>query len=209
MQCLVAVEKYKGEPYSEIIKFPSKKNRKERKVRELRISVLPNVPKSLENREKLWICRKHFSPNCEWVTVRGGRRPNEPQSIFDGIPKSCLKQVKENQTRTRLSSSSEARAKTQKQRREDDKDKIKTLSNFFRYVDSKIEKNFRVLQKDNHVSLPMTEEFGSKVIFFFFYSGRWIRRSVFFNCFERKSMEWQFQRTTLIYKRIVFFINGR
>ena len=56
-------------------------------------------------------CRKHFNPHCEWVTVRGGRRPNEPPSIFDEIPKSCLKQVKEKQRRTKLSSS-EARAKT-------------------------------------------------------------------------------------------------
>ena len=46
------------------------------------------------------------------------------------------------------------------------------LSNFVRYVDSKIEKNFRVFQKDNQVSLQWQMNLEIK-LFSFFYSGRY------------------------------------
>ena len=29
-----------------------------------------------------------------WKTTQGGKRPAEPPSIFEGVPKSCVKQIK-------------------------------------------------------------------------------------------------------------------
>ena len=42
---------------------------------------------------------------CPFVTVPGGERPSGPPSVFDGIPKSCLKQIKSNPRKTKLASS--------------------------------------------------------------------------------------------------------
>ena len=48
----------------------------------------------------------HF--NCEWVLVKGGKRPKEPPSKFPGVPKLVLKQVTSIPRPT--SSTSESRA---------------------------------------------------------------------------------------------------
>ena len=76
---------YRGEPYSQVVKFPTDRNERSKWI-----SALPNDPKTLLKRTEL--CVKHF--NCAWKTTQGGKRPAEPPSIFEGVPKSCVKQVK-------------------------------------------------------------------------------------------------------------------
>ena len=67
---------------------------------------MPNK-ESLMRLKEIYICETHF--NCEWVSVKGGKRPKEPPSRFPGIPKSFLKQVTSAPRPT--SSTSESRAK--------------------------------------------------------------------------------------------------
>ncbi|KAI6648188.1 hypothetical protein LOD99_11997 [Oopsacas minuta] len=68
---------------------------------------MPNENESLRRLKEIYICERHF--NCEWVSVKGGKRPKEPPSIFPGVPKSVLKQVTSAPRPT--SSTSESRAK--------------------------------------------------------------------------------------------------
>ena len=57
-------------------------------------------------------CTSHF--DCDRVTIRGGRRPSQPCSIFPGVSKSCLKEVHESQ-RTTQNSTVEVRQQKQQQ----------------------------------------------------------------------------------------------
>ena len=76
---------YRGEPYSPMVSFPN-----DEQERHAWICAMPNRPESLRDRSKLWICASHF--DCDWITVKGGKRPAGPPTVFKDIPKSCLKQ---------------------------------------------------------------------------------------------------------------------
>ena len=99
---------YNGEPYSPMVKFPSRDNENEK---DDWIKAMPNTRESLMKLKEVWICKKHFDPNCEWKTIKGGKRPSVPPSIFDGVPKSCLK----NPASTRRSTSSLSEVRMQNQ----------------------------------------------------------------------------------------------
>ena len=88
---------YNGEPYSPMVKFPSRDNENEKDDWDDWIKAMPNTPESLMKLKEVWICKKHFDPNCEWKTIKGGKLPSMPPSIFDGVPKSCLKNQLEGQ----------------------------------------------------------------------------------------------------------------
>ena len=83
---------YNGEPYSQMVKFPSRI--KEEEEWKERITAIPNPLKSLLKRKEIYICQKHFHPDCKWKQIRGGKHPDEPPSIFENVPSSCLKQRK-------------------------------------------------------------------------------------------------------------------
>ena len=78
---------YRGEPYSQVVKFPTDRNERSKWI-----SASPNEPKILLKRKELWMWVKHF--DCAWKTTQGGKRHAEPPSIFEGVPKSCVKQIK-------------------------------------------------------------------------------------------------------------------
>ena len=156
---------YTGEPYCDVVKFPSKDNVEAKKIRDTWISAMPNDPKTLIKRKTIYTCKKHFVPNCKWITVQGGKRPDEPPSIFSGIPKSCLKQVKAKERATRLSSSHTRSAKQKE--RELEKDKIKNFTNFMENIAANVDKRFHVIKNGNdELTLSMTNDLGSQVILF-------------------------------------------
>lgn len=84
--CFGCKRNYDGTPYVKVISFP-----KDPEERERWILAIPNEKESLRHLKEIFICETHF--NCEWVSIKGGKRPKEPPSIFPGIPKSTLKQV--------------------------------------------------------------------------------------------------------------------
>ena len=69
---------YTGEPYSDVVKFPSKANVEDKKIRDTWNSAMPNNLKTLIKRKPIYICKKHFDPNCKWIIIRG-KRSDEPQ----------------------------------------------------------------------------------------------------------------------------------
>ncbi|KAI6660149.1 hypothetical protein LOD99_10541 [Oopsacas minuta] len=77
---------YRCEPYTKVVPFPSDEDE-----RDGWIDAMPNERSSLLQLSQIYACYHHF--DCEWVTVKGGKRPSQPPSIFPGVPKSCLKQV--------------------------------------------------------------------------------------------------------------------
>ena len=106
----------RGEPYTKTVSFPT-----DQETRSKWITALPNDSRTLVGRKEIWICVTHFEG--EWVTMRGGKRPLNPPSIFPGVTKSCFKQVKYKERQTTCSSA-EARRKSQDKANEQ-KDKIK------------------------------------------------------------------------------------
>ena len=104
---------YKGEPYSKVVKFP-----KDEATRQAWIDAMPNDPETLKDRKDIYICAAHFEG--KWISVKGGKYPANPPSIFPGIPKSCFIQ---SHSSPRQAITSEVRAKRVKQL-QDDSDKI-------------------------------------------------------------------------------------
>ena len=93
---------YDGTPYVKVISFPKDKDERERWI-----LAMPNEKGSLERLKDIYVCESHF--DCEWISVRGGKRPKEPPSIFKGVPKSALRQVS-SAPRSTACSTTEARA---------------------------------------------------------------------------------------------------
>ena len=85
-----------------MVKFP-----KDALARQAWIDAMPNDPETLKYRKgDIWICASHF--DCDYLKIRGGKRPSLPPSIFPNIPKSCFKQT---QTTPRDAVTAEVRAK--------------------------------------------------------------------------------------------------
>ena len=111
---------YSCEPYTKTVSFPT-----DEETRSKWIIALPNDTRTLVGRKEIWINVTHFEG--ESVTMRGGKRPLNPPSIFPGVTKSCLKQVQYKE-RQSTCSSAEARRKTQ-EKQMNKKIKSKTLEN--------------------------------------------------------------------------------
>ena len=126
------------------------------------ITALPNEPKTLLQRKELWICAKHFS--CEWKKTQGGKRPSEPPSIFEGIPKSCMKQTK-NTPRTTSATTSESR----RQREEQLNNKLDQIKDFKHFVDnaSNYAESFNFVKSERKLSMFLTDTLGKTVVQFF------------------------------------------
>ena len=52
-----------------------------------------NEPCALEKFARINVRVDHFPKNCDQFTISGRKVPAESQSIFRGVPKSCLNQV--------------------------------------------------------------------------------------------------------------------
>ena len=102
---------------------------------------MPNAnPDKLKLRKALFICK--LFPNCKWIKTQGGSRPDEPPSIFEGIAKSCLKQVQSKPRRTKLSSS-DARS-TITTAKESENDKIRSFNNFVEGIGANVDTTFNI-----------------------------------------------------------------
>ena len=152
--------RYNGEPYSQMIKLPCRV--KEEEEWKEWITAMPNPPKTLENRRELYICQKHFHPNCEWKKIRGGKRPDEPPCIFENVPNSCLKPRKLRRSTTSTSSDTRHQKEID---REIEQDKIKDFNDLSDHVLSRVSEKIDVIKNENNISLFMTDDTGSKVRF--------------------------------------------
>ena len=110
-----------NEPYSSLVSFP-----KDEETRNLWIDTVSNDRKTLESHKEIWICASHF--DCPWIIVKGGRRPANPPSLFEGIPKSRSQQ--EGKQRTTTSTTLEVR-KTKQEECEKQHDMITNYAIFF------------------------------------------------------------------------------
>ena len=114
----------------------------------------------LSSRKEVWICAKHF--NCEWVTVKGGKCPNGPPTIFD-VPKLCIKQTLSSPRATKTATA-EARLLNQRMF-EDKSDKINDFENICTNIEIRYNA-FRAYRKGNDLTLSMTVDLGRKVVQF-------------------------------------------
>ena len=110
---------YRCEPYTKtVVSFPT-----DEETRSKWITALPNDSRTLGGRKEIWICVTHFEG--EWVTMREGKRPLNPPSIFSGVTKSCFKQVQYKERRA-VPPQQEEKAKIKQMNK---KIKSKTLEN--------------------------------------------------------------------------------
>ena len=140
---------YDGTPYVKVISFP-----KDPEERERWILAMPNEKESLRHLKEIYICETHF--NCEWVSVKGGKRPKEPPSRFPGIPKSVLKQVTSAPRPT--SSTSESSAK-KVQAANEAVDKIQDFDHFCAKISSYFP-GFNVIKDQKNLYLSRTDATG-------------------------------------------------
>ena len=146
---------YKGEDYSPVVKFP-----KDDLTHQAWIDAMPNDPETLKDRTgDIYICAAHF--DCEYVNIKGGKRPSKPPSIFPGIPKSCFRQT---QSTSRDAVTAEARAKKVKTL-QDDCDRIDTFDNFVKNIETHVQ-NYRFIHTSDDLTMFMTDTIGRKVIRF-------------------------------------------
>ena len=101
---------YKNEPYTKVVSFPTDELEQNRWI-----DAMPNERSSLLQLKQIYACAHHF--DCEWISVKGGKRPSKPPSIFPGVAKSCLKQV--SSATRHATASAEARAENERLRNED------------------------------------------------------------------------------------------
>ena len=109
---------------------------------------MPNERSSLLQLKQIYACVRHF--DCEWITVKGGKRPSHSPSIFPGVSKSCLKQVSSAPRIT--TASAETRAENERLRTEV-VDKIGDFS-FCNDIQKHIPKDYRIAcdTSDNYIS---------------------------------------------------------
>lgn len=155
--CFGCKGNYDGTPYVKVISFP-----KDPEERERWILAMPNEKESLRRLKEIYICETHF--NCEWVSVKGGKRPKQPPSIFPGIPKSALKQVT-SAPRPTSSSTSQSRAKKVHAAAEA-ADKIRDFDQFRAKISSYFP-GFNVIKDQKNLYLSRTDATGQTVKQFF------------------------------------------
>ncbi|CAK8685254.1 unnamed protein product [Clavelina lepadiformis] len=113
------------EPYSKVVSFPTDEVERNRWI-----DAMPNERSSLLQLKQIYACANHF--DCEWISVKGGKRPSQPPSIFPGVLKSCLKQVS-SAPRTRPTTAS-AEARAEKERYCSLLQKVDVLTKIFIYL---------------------------------------------------------------------------
>ena len=152
---------YRGEPYSTMVKFPSAED--DPYECESWVRTMSNSRESLTKLKEIWICRKHFGPNCDWKVARGGKRPNVPPSIFKGVPKSCF--VKDNPSRRLIASLSKVRRENVEARAEND-GRIADFNDFLSKMESKVAPRFKFLKSEDALTIYQTDNIGRKALLF-------------------------------------------
>ena len=122
---------------------------------------MPNERSSFLQLKQICACVRHF--DCEWTTVKGGKRPSHPLSIFLGVSKSCLKQV--SSSPRIATASAETRAENERLRTEV-VDKIGDFSSFCNDIQKHIPKDYRIVCDTNDIYISETDAKGCFVIQF-------------------------------------------
>ena len=123
------------------------------------IEAMPNERSSLLQLKQIYACVRHF--DCEWITVKGRKRPSHLPSIFPGVSKSCLKQVS---SAPRITiASAEIRAENERLRTEV-VDKIGDFSSFCNDIQKHISKDYRIVCDTNNIYISKTDAKGRSVI---------------------------------------------
>ena len=126
------------------------------------VEAMPNQRNELMEQKDIWICGSHF--DCEYKTIRGGKRPLDPPSVFPHIPKSHFKQVVPKRRSTEL-----ATAQQRQQRVSDEKeqnDKIVNFENFVKSVAKHVDKKFIFNRSGDNFTMFMTDDLGRRVVKF-------------------------------------------
>ena len=142
--------------YTKMVSFPTKDDPEYGRW----VEAMPNTRKELESMKEIWVCAAHF--RGEWKTVRGGKRPVNPPSVFPPtVEKSCFKQVV-SKPRSTKAATSEQRENKQKML-EEAKDKIKNFENFVKGCPGQINKNFQIRRHENDLTVYSMDVLASKV----------------------------------------------
>ena len=78
------------------------------------IEAMPNQRNELIEQKDIWICASHF--DCEYKTIRGGKRPLDPPSVFPHVPKSHFKQVVPKRRSTELATAQQRQQRVSKEK---------------------------------------------------------------------------------------------
>ena len=150
---------YTGGPYTSVVRFPTEITERNRWI-----EAMPNDPGSLRERTEIFVCASHFE--CEWVTVKGGKRPVGPPTNFHGIAKSCQKQSLTYPRPTRKTS---AEVRDQLQKEYLDKcDKISSFSIFTDKVKSRYT-SFCVKNTSGNLTMFKLDDLGRNVTQFIYF----------------------------------------
>lgn len=172
--------KYRGEPYTKVVPFPSDGVERNRWI-----DAMPNDRSSLLQLKQIYACVHHF--DCDWVTVKCGKRPSQPPSIFPGVPQSCLKQV--SSTPSNTSSSAEARARNE-ELRTNALDKIGDFDSFcYTVIQQRFSQNHLIIL-DGDVYISKTDTQGRSVVqFLHLHHGISPIGFLFLKCVEKNGKE--------------------
>ena len=147
---------YRGEPYTKVVSFPTDEVERNRWI-----EAMINEVSSLLQLKQIYACVRHFE--CEWITVKGGKRPSHPPSIFPGVLKSCLNQVF---LASRITTASaETRAENERLRTEV-VDKIGDFSSFCNDIQKHISKDYCIVCDTNDIYMSKTDAKRRSVIQF-------------------------------------------
>ncbi|XP_076811672.1 uncharacterized protein LOC143458706 [Clavelina lepadiformis] len=149
---------YREEPYSKVVSFPTDEVERNRWI-----NAMPNERSSLLQLKQIYACANHF--DCEWISVKGGKRPSQPPSIFPGVLKSCLKQVSSAPRTRPRTASAEARAEKERFRTEGP-DKIADFSSFCNDIKQHFPKDHLFFCDSDDIYISKTDAKGRSVIQF-------------------------------------------
>lgn len=157
----VAKQSRSAHGYNRMVSFPKDVGEYGRWV-----DAMPNHREDLmearENNEEMWICASHF--DCEYKSVRGGKRPMDPPSVFPNIPKSHFKQVVPIKRRTEMASSDQRQQRIQELKEQ--KDKITNFDTFVKCVGKRLDKKYLTIRNEDDFTIFQTDELGTKVVKF-------------------------------------------
>ena len=113
---------------------------------------MPNERSNLLQLKQIYACVCCF--DCEWITVKGRKRPSHPPSIFPGVSKSCLNQIS-SAPRVTIAS---AKTRAQNERlRTEVVDKIGYFSSFCNDIQKHIPKDYRIVCDTNNIFISKTD----------------------------------------------------
>ena len=146
-----------AEHYCAMVAFPPKEDDEFMRW----VSAIPNSANRMDmiaEDKKVWICASHFE--CEYKSVKGGKRPIDPPSVFPNIPNSFFVQNQPKRRSTHCATSDQREIIAER------KDKIKSYEDFVKHVATHVNKNFHFVRNGSDFTMYMTDLLGRKVVKF-------------------------------------------